>query len=269
MYTRSIQVSEHLQINDGGTINGGLNMSQGSLLNINTTSGFNLDRNKFSGTGFAITKTNGGTLSIGQSFSAHSGTFTQEDGTTLITAPTFNSLHTINGGTLIFDSGIGLSANTKVNLGTNAGLVISANDNLNFVANFLSGSGLLNKTCNAALSILGDNSGYSGIYTQSGGKTVLTASSFGGAHNINNGSVLEFGTNSSFTSGSSYAINAATVTISATNALTLSGQVSGNAGALINKTGSGVLTISGNNSGYEGRFLQSAGTTIINSSAFN
>jgi hypothetical protein len=212
-------------------------------------------------------KTGTGTLNITGNNSGYSGTFTQSAGNTVVTTNTFNSKHTINGGTLEFGTGTVLSGNTKVSLGGSGTLALTGNDTLSFGLDFLSGSGSTNKTGTGALNITGSNSGYLGRFVQSGGKTVVTSESLGGLHNISGGSILEFGTNASFTSGSSYEINSATMTISASNDLTINGQVSGTSGSIINKTGVGILNINASNSGYVGRFLQSGGKTVVTSAS--
>jgi outer membrane protein OmpA-like peptidoglycan-associated protein len=119
------------------------------------------------------------------------------------------------------------------------------------------------------LKITGSNS-YSGAYTQSGGVTLLTSSSFSGHHNINNGSVIELSTGASLASGSKYELNGSTMIISASGNITFSvGQVIGTEGSVINKTGSGKLSITGNSGGYTGWFTQSGGETILTAAGFS
>jgi outer membrane protein OmpA-like peptidoglycan-associated protein len=127
---------------------------------------------------------------------------------------------------------------------------------------------LITKNGGGIFYINANSGGYRGIFEQSAGKTIVSSSSFGGAHNISSGSVLEFATGSAFTSGSSYALNNATMTISANNNLTFDGQIKGTAQSEINKTGNGILTLTGNNGGYKGTFTQHSGKTVVSSVSF-
>jgi len=235
------------RINDGGTINSALLMSAGSLLNINVTGNFNLQHAKFSGTGYDILKTNTGTLNITEDFGTHTGTFTQEDGNTIVTNNTFNSQHVINGGILTFNDGAGVSQDTKVYLGEDAEFNVNTSGNLNFAAKFLSGSGALNKTGSGTLNITGDNSGYDGVYTQDGGSTVISSNTFSGEHNVNNGE-MEWATGTVLSNGATFYIGSGSVlNITSAQDITISGsQVTSAADGVINKTDSGRLILDGN-----------------------
>jgi predicted outer membrane repeat protein len=131
----------------------------------------------------SINKTGTGTLNITGDNSVYGGIFTQSGGTTTVTSNAFNTAHTINGGTLEFATGTGLSADTKVILGAKGRLLISAGDNLTFGEYFLTGEAAsqIDKTGEGTLTISGDNSGYAGTYRQESGTTILSSAVFSAA----------------------------------------------------------------------------------------
>ncbi|MCL2798768.1 MAG: hypothetical protein FWD54_00580 [Endomicrobia bacterium] len=251
-----------IQINDGAVINSVLSMGASSLLNINVTGTIALQRDKFIGTTFAVSKTNSGTLNISEDFSAHTGAFTQTAGNTNVTNKTFNSMHTIDGGTLTFATGAVVAANTKVSVGTNGTLSLTGNDNLSFAASFLSGNGTVNKSGTGTLDIAGNNSAYTGTYTQTNGNTIVTSNYFNGQSNINGGTLT-------FATGTAVAANTK-VSVGISGTLSLTGNdnlsfgtsfLSGN--GTVNKSGTGTLNITGDNSLFTGTFTQTAGQTIV------
>jgi predicted outer membrane repeat protein len=130
----------------------------------------------------------------------------------------------------------------------------------------IAGAGLITKDGKGTLEINADSSRYVGIFTQNGGKTIVSSASFGGTHNINSGEI-EFADGAAFTSGAAFAINNATMTISASSAngdLVFNNQLSGN--GIIDKTGGALLRLEGDIT-FDGTFKASNGTLALASGA--
>ncbi|MDR3113292.1 MAG: OmpA family protein [Endomicrobium sp.] len=178
-----------------------------------------------------------------------------------------------NKGSLILDTSLGkeiVFTGNKAAVGNDiyqesgGATTISGSGNV-IINDGIAGEGLITKEGSGIFYINAHSGGYAGTFTQNNGKTIISSGSFGGTHNINNGSELEFANGSAFTNGSEYALNNATMTISANNELTFNGKLSGN--GIINKTGGGKLTFEGNISFTSGTFNASNGEVAFASGA--
>jgi len=275
------------------TANQNVNIALGASQTWNIGSGGLTVTNVISGSGFGLTKAgtgalilsgantfsggvtiNAGTLTIGASSTPTSGAVTS--------GPLGTGTLTLGGGALSFNgastltvaNAITATASTTTNVQTASGQNEVLNGNL-------TGSGNINHQANGSTGQLqwgGDNSGYSGTYTQGGGNTSLgfnaaTAGSASANWVFNNGTSqrtrLNFGNGTiSFGSmaGSGNIANVfagtttGTMSVGALNTnTTFSGVIAdnGNANIALTKVGTGTLTLSGANT-YD------AGTTISN-----
>ncbi|MCL2798956.1 MAG: OmpA family protein [Endomicrobia bacterium] len=121
----------------------------------------------------------------------------------------------------------------------------------------ISGLGLIEKSA-GIFNVNGNSSGYTGVFSQTGGNTVVTSNTFAGAHNISSGSEFELATGAAMSAGSNYALSSATMTISAGNNLAFGGQIIGT--GLIDKTGTGKMHFtSGADIDFGGRFNLAGG----------
>ncbi|AKL97669.1 OmpA family protein [Endomicrobium proavitum] len=237
-------------------------------LEITTNGDLTFGNNFLTGAG-STTKTGTGILNITGNNSGYTGTFTQSTGSVIVSSNYFNGQSNINGGKLVFATGTAISANTKVTLAAAGSLEITTNGDLTFGNNFLTGTGSTTKTGTGILNITGDNSGYTGVFTQSAGNVIVSSNYFNGQSNINGGKLI-FATGTAVSANTKVALAAAgSLEITTNGDLTFGNNFLTGTGSTT-KTGTGILNITGNNSGYTGTFTQqSAGSVIVSSSYFN
>ncbi|MCL2144435.1 MAG: hypothetical protein FWH43_02945, partial [Endomicrobia bacterium] len=133
------------------------------------------------------------------------------------------------------------------------------------ISSGISGFGLIEKSA-GIFNINGNSSEYTGVFTQTGGNTIVTNNTFAGVHNLSNGSVFELATGAAMSAGAHYALDNATMTISADNDLAFGGQINGT--GWINKTGAGDMHfMSGADINFDGRFDLAGGNVHFSTSA--
>lgn len=136
-----------------------------------------------------------GTLNLGGDNSGFNGSFTQNTGVTNVSGKFFNGTSNITGGTLNLNAGSSISSNTILAIANGATLNLStANDMAlasNQIKNYAGAGGAVNKSGTGAMNINGDNSGFNGTFTQTGGTTTVGANGkmFAGTNNINGGTL--------------------------------------------------------------------------------
>ena len=208
--------------------------------------------------------------------SGYKGTFTQTGGTTSVNNKFFGgtNVHEINGGSLVIAAANAID-DSKIVLNKTSDDV-AGNIDIQFdttLTGNVTGEGniTLNKE-NTTLTLKGDNSVFTGNYTQSNGELVVgdgnnTTTSFSGTNNINGGSVTV--TNYATLLGTN-TIQGATVTVNQGGTLDGQNAVSGGANVTVNGTLQGNNTISGDSTKVDlksGSTL--AGTNIINGGTVN
>ena len=208
----------------------------------------------------------------------YAGIFTQTGGKTTVNGKFFGgtNVHEINGGSLVIAAANAIDG-SKIVLNKTSDDVVG-NIDIQFdttLTGNVTGEGniTLNKE-NTTLTLEGDNSVFTGNYTQSNGALVVgdgnnTTTSFSGTNNINGGSVTV--TNNATLLGTN-TIQGATATVTVNQGGTLDGQnaVSGGANVTVNGTLQGNNTISGDSTKVDlksGSTL--AGTNIINGGTVN
>lgn len=286
----------------GYTLTGTLGLTASGASTVSVGSGLTTTISAaISGTGASLTKSGAGTLILSGA-NTYSGGVTLSAGTlslgasstptsgTVTSGPLGTGTLTLSGGTLNFFGGAFTVANAitaTASTTTNVQVASAQNDVLN---GNLTGSGNLNHTANGTTGQLqwgGDNSGYTGTYTQNSGNTSLafnsaSAGSAGATWVFNNPTNqrtrLNFGTGTiSFgsMSGNGSIANVAgsgmaTVSVGALNTnTTFSGILGGSSAGqgqniALTKVGSGTLTLSGANT-FTGGTTLSAGTLQLGS----
>ncbi|MDR1027584.1 MAG: hypothetical protein LBL46_04175, partial [Rickettsiales bacterium] len=132
-----------------------------------------------------------GTWNLAGDSSGFAGTFTQTGGTTNASGNYLGGLSNIVGGILNLNAAI--SSGTALAIGSGATLNLTGTTDLALAANQIrnraGAGGSVNKTGSGALNINGDNSGFTGAFTQTAGTTNVDAAgrTFGGTNSINGG----------------------------------------------------------------------------------
>lgn len=206
----------------------------------------------------------------------YAGIFTQTGGKTTVNGKFFGgtNVHEINGGSLVIAAANAIDG-SKIVLNKTSDDVVG-NIDIQFdttLTGNVTGEGniTLNKE-NTTLTLEGDNSVFTGNYTQSNGALVVgdgntATTSFSGTNNINGGSVTV--TNNATMLGTN-TIQGATVTVNQGGTLDGQNEVSGGANVTVNGTLQGNNTISGDSTKVDlksGSTL--AGTNIINGGTVN
>ncbi|WP_151671458.1 autotransporter-associated beta strand repeat-containing protein [Nitrincola schmidtii] len=277
-------------INDGWLRYGADNVISTGAININ---GGILDIGSYSDTVGAVTLTSGsivgtsGTLT-GSSYTVNSGTISARLGgtgialtkstggtVTLSGANTYTGTTTINAGTLQIGNNGTTGTLGSGNVTNNGSLVFNRSDNL-IVANIISGNGSLTKEGGGILQLSGNN-GYSGTTIINNGLLTLDVSgSIGASSNVENNSnfsILGNKTINGMSGNGDTALNGHRLTVGNNTNRVYSGVISGPGG--ITKVGNSTWTLSGANT-YTGDTIISAGTLLLgasdrisNSSAIN
>ncbi|MDR1695763.1 MAG: hypothetical protein LBR69_03925 [Endomicrobium sp.] len=170
----------NLNFNNGSSLasSAAIILSTPAVVNIAQSTGTFDVRGQIRGAG-TINKTDSGTLSLGGDNSNFTGAFNQSSGTTVSSGTLFNSAMSINGGVLELTDGAAAAQNTVINTGPEGVLNItnSTASVVRLSSSNITGSGTINKTGSGVFNLSGDNSGYSGIFTQSSGTTLVEAGS--------------------------------------------------------------------------------------------
>ena len=206
----------------------------------------------------------------------YAGIFTQTGGKTTVNGKFFGgaNVHEINGGSLVIAAANAIDGSkivlnkTSDDVAGNIDIQVDTTLTGNVTGE---GNITLNKE-NTTLTLEGDNSVFTGNYTQSNGALVVgdennTTTSFSGTNNINGGSVTV--TNNATLLGTN-TIQGATVTVNQGGTLDGQNEVSGGANVTVNGTLQGNNTISGDSTKVDlksGSTL--AGTNIINGGTVN
>jgi len=216
---------------------------------------------------------NGGAIYniVGRTTTINGGTTFENNS---VTAAVGNGGAIYNAGTLVLNSDLSdITFTDNTAHGVDNDIYNTGTTNINGTANSviinsgIAGIGTINKSNDGILELNGNSSGYTGIYNQTGGQTIVSDKFFNGISNIQEG-ILEFAQGSEFAANTAIKLAAGTefnitsndnFTISSTNFDGYSGTYGD-----INKSGSGELTITGDKSGFES-YTQTAGITTVTS----
>ena len=206
----------------------------------------------------------------------YAGTFTQTGGKTTVNGKFFGgtNVHQINGGSLVIAAANAIDG-SKIVLNKTSDDVVGNIDiqvDTTLTGNVTGEGNITLKKENTTITLEGDNSVFTGNYTQSNGALVVgdgntTTTSFSGTNKINGGSVTV--TNNATMLGTN-TIQGATVTVNQGGILDGQNAVSGGANVTVNGTLQGNNTISGDSTKVDlksGSTL--AGTNIINGGMVN
>jgi hypothetical protein len=143
------------------------------------------------------------------------------------------------------------------------------NESIAFSTSAVLGNGIINKSGNTVLNIVGDCTGFTGTFFESQERTVVRGGYFTGYSSITEQSVLEMASGSDLSGGGTIGLwNTGVMDITTPGNLTFSSGITGTAGTKITKAGTGTLELSGDNSGFQGLYWQNNGTTTINGKYF-
>ncbi|MCL2507410.1 MAG: OmpA family protein [Endomicrobia bacterium] len=211
-----------------------------------------------------INKTTGGLFTMSGDGSGFTGIFTQTAGNTIVNGKYFAGISSITAGTLEFANGTELSGTTQLEIYNSANLNISFSDSFT-LNNLVKGNGNIDKTGNGLISIIGDGSGFSGVFRQVAGNTIVSGKYFAGISSITIG-ILEFANGTELSATAQIGIyNESKLNITSSD-LIFNSQLKGN--GEVNKTVSGLFTLSGDASGFTGVFNQTAGDTKVSGKYF-
>jgi outer membrane protein OmpA-like peptidoglycan-associated protein len=148
-------------------------------------------------------------------------------------------------------------------------MLLSTPDNLTFTGRILGTQNtLIDKPSTGTLLLSGNNSGFGGIYRQTGGTTIVEGAYFGGLSGIAGSSVLELRAGANINIAIIGLYDESIMNINTPGNMTFTGNVLGTAGTTISKASTGTLMLSGNNSGFVGTYIQSRGMTVVKGAYF-
>ncbi|MCL2799687.1 MAG: hypothetical protein FWD54_05395, partial [Endomicrobia bacterium] len=214
------------------------------------------------GTGSGTINKTAGNLYLGGNNSGYAGTFNQSAGYTEVTGAYFTGISSITGGVLELADGASLSIG-ELGIYNGALLEITTGGDLEFSGN-ITGDGEINKELSSTgmLSLSGDNSGFTGIYRQYAGMTLVSGDYFTGISSITAG-VLELADGAVLSTGTIGIYESALLEITTYGDLEFSGNITGDGNINKELSSAGTLTLTGDNSGFTGVFNQYAGTTTV------
>jgi predicted outer membrane repeat protein len=265
----SITGSGEIELSRGGSLSGGvIGLWEGGALYITNPTDMEFSGGTLEGNGY-IEKSSSATLRL-DDHSIFKGVYHQSSGTTVSEGRYFSGTSSITGQSmLVMANGSDFSGGGTIELWDQGVLEITTFGDLTFsgeVRGTLSTK--IIKTSTGTLTLIGDNSGFQGLYLQSSGRTLISGKYFIGYSSITDASILELGNGSDLSGGGTIGLwDSGVMNIKTGKDLEITGNIEGD--AFINKTSSCTLSLSGDNSGFLGMFIQSSGTTIVNGNYFS
>jgi hypothetical protein len=242
-----------------------------SILSINTRDNLNFAGKLEGNSDATINKRSSMTLTLLGDNSGFEGLYRQLSGTTLVKGPYFAGTSSITGTSLLeLGDGADLGSGGKIELWDRGVIEITALKELTIGKNIVGAvSTYINKRSSMTLTLLGDNSGFGGLYRQLGGMTLVKGPYFAGTSSMTETSVLELGEGADLERGGKIELwDRSMVKITTPYTMKIAGEISGLEGTEIEKSGEGEVTLSGDNSGFKGRYVQSVGTTVVTGAYF-
>ncbi|MDR0398356.1 MAG: hypothetical protein LBH33_00915 [Endomicrobium sp.] len=259
-----------IELSRGGSLSGGvIGLWEGGSLYITNPTDMEFIGGTLEGNGY-IEKSSSATLRLYGDHSIFKGVYHQSSGTTVSEGRYFSGTSSITGQSmLVMANESDLSGGGTIELWDQAVLEITTFGDLTFSGEITGTLGTkIIKTSTGTLTLIGDNSGFQGLYLQSSGRTLISGKYFIGYSSITDASILELGNVSDLSGGGTIGLwENGVMNIKTGKDLEITGNIEGD--AFINKTSSCTLSLSGDNSGFVGMFIQSSGTTIVNGNYFS
>ncbi|MDR3112624.1 MAG: autotransporter domain-containing protein [Elusimicrobiota bacterium] len=225
----------------------GISSITAGILNIATNQTLTFSNKLYIGEAAILSKSGTADLTLTGNAGSFKGAFTQSAGRTIFQDQFFSKVSTVTSGILEF-------ANSQDK-------ILELTGNLYGTAN-----AEISKTGNGILKITGDESIFTGSFSQKAGITLLLSKMFGGVNSITGGT-FQIGDGASWNGSLALSGTSNLEFLNDSNFSLGNSKISGN--RPIVKNGYGILTITGDYSSYSGNFTQNLGTTIIQNKFFS
>ncbi|MDR3112136.1 MAG: hypothetical protein LBU55_03070 [Elusimicrobiota bacterium] len=205
------------------------------------------------------------------------GVYKQYAGGMEISSFSFNTMHEIYGGNVIFETGVQFPLDAKFTFAQGSTLTIRADKSdgrqkMIFQENFISGTGTIIKNGTIELNINHDFSKFNGHFFQEDGLTVVSASGtyFNVVSSITGGT-LQFNiyNEAALPTNETQVWGKGIIQINSTNSFTLPQLFNVKGNGLISHTGSGSITLKNTIKDFTGTFQQTEGIVIVDTTVYN